>query len=112
MAEILVLAQSVHSNDDMKWCQGDITAIHEDGHVYGALEGLPRLWKIKIPGATVEECRAYTAAVFDQDGNMTKLRGRRLDYNTLPTPIKNTLDSTGEITVTKAQADAYVAQKA
>lgn len=106
--ELLVLAINTGDTTGTSWTRGDVIANQVDGFAWSAKEGLPLFWKIKIGGVTVAQCEAYLDAVADVNGNVTKLRGKRLDYNSLSTPLKNTLNSTGVLTVTKTQADNYV----
>lgn len=107
MAELLIVAFG-DGVSDTQWTRGHVVTVQPDGHPWTVKEGLPTFYKILIPGATVAECWGYLDAVTNADGTTAKLRGKKLDYNSLSTPLKNQLNRDGYLTVTKAQADAYI----
>ena len=109
MAEILIKAIDDGLGNTATWSQGCVVAVMPDGHPWGTKEGLPLFWRVIVAGATVEECLAYAQPVTDPEtGAILDTSFKRLRYNTLSTPIKRQLDNEGLLTVTKAQADAYL----
>ena len=106
--ELLVLAINTGDTNGTSWTRGDIITNQADGFAWSAKETLPIFWKIKVTDATVAQCWAYLDVITDATGGVVRLRAKRLDYNSLSTPLKNTLNSTGVLTVTKTQAENYV----
>jgi hypothetical protein len=93
--------------------------VMEDGHSWGLEEGLPKFVVVKIPGVTADKARSFIDVQltddaglpsFGIDGKRAAFRRREWDVNwtTLPTGIKNTLLTTGEVTVTVAQIRAFL----
>lgn len=93
-------------------------AVREDGHVWGAKEGLPNFVKVKIPGVaavTVEELISEqledgTGADYFENGERATYRRRRwrVLVSDIPAQIRQTLLTTGEVTVTPAQIRNYI----
>lgn len=111
MAELLVKAVSATHSDpvtDARGCYkvGDPVLVMPDGHPWGAEEGLPKFWIVKVPGATVAQLADYVVSVWN-------IRRCRWFVNTalIPTNVRNTLTSTGTITVTLAQVQSYLTDK-
>ena len=70
MCEILVKAISATHTDPIKdrrgcYKQFDPVVVMPDGHVWGAEEGLPKFWIVKIPGLAVETARRWIASWMD-----------------------------------------------
>jgi hypothetical protein len=112
VAEILVMAVSnTHpTQDDLCYKQGDPVLVTDNGHPWGALEGLPNFWIIKIPDATIAEVEAYCEVWYDGQ-TIIKRRRYLLDELKMPAHIRNELESTGMLTGTKAQLDAFMTDK-
>lgn len=102
---------ATHPTQDA-WCykQGDPVLVMENGWPWGVLEGLPNFWIIKIPDATIAEVEVYTEMWLD---GTTVIKRRRwlLDELKMPAHIRNELESTGMLTGTKAQLDAFMTDK-
>jgi len=118
MAELLVLAFETFNTDPqqdlMAYKLGHIIDIKEDGHVWGTQEKLPKFWIIKVPGMAVADAQEYLKMLQDfTDLNNVKTIGIRkwkLDYNLLPAAAKNTLNSTGIVSVNKTTVLNYLSR--
>jgi hypothetical protein len=93
--------------------------VMEDGHTWGAEETLPKFVVVKIPGVTADKARSFIDVQLDDDAGGLNLtaQGQRqafrrrewgVNWATLPAGIKNTLLTTGEVTVTVAQIRAFL----
>jgi hypothetical protein len=115
MAEILVKAISTTHPTQDHWCYklGDPVVVMDNDHPWGALEGLPNFWIIKIPDATIAEVQHYIDMLYDQPTDLTPSKRRRwyLDNVKVPQHIWNELESTGTLTGTKAQLDNFMTDK-
>ena len=122
MAELLVKAvDAIHPDPDKdaRGCykRGDPVVVQEDGHVWGAREGLPRFVIIKIPGVPADRLRAFLEpdeAVDEFSGErLPRIRRRwRALVDDLPAQFKRSLRDTGTVTVTWTQVRSYVQDKA
>lgn len=109
MAKILMLAFDTYGPDDeadrFAWKIGHIIDVKPDTHTWGASEGLPKFWRINLPGISVDQVKKFLAYKFDYtnvgDPIQIGIREWKLDANSLPVATLNTLKNTGEITVTK-----------
>lgn len=84
---------------------GDPVVVMPDGHPWGAAEGLPTFWIVKVTGMTVDEGRAFLAA------SPLVRRTHRLDTASIPGAILAILNATGVVTVTRTQALAALKVK-
>jgi len=113
MAELLVKAISASHMDPLKdltcYKAGDPVVVQPDGHVWGAEEGLPRFWIIKVPSVTVAQALAYLERSPDRTDRLRRLW--RLNVSSLPGNVRNQLQNTGTITVTPAQIAGYMERK-
>lgn len=111
--EILVKAISATHADPAKdlacYKAGDPVVVQPDGHVWGAEEGLPRFWVVKVPSVTVAQALAYLERNPDWTDRLRRLW--RLNVSSLPGNVRNQLQNTGTITVTPAQIAAYMERK-
>lgn len=96
-----------------------IVGVQPDGHVWGSKETLPDFVIVKIPGVAVvaaEELLAHQVEddagvpTLDADGKPVVFRRRRWRavVDSIPNAIKNTLLTTGQVTVTKTQIKNYL----
>lgn len=90
---------------------GYVVAIKPDDHVWGPPETYPPFWKINITGMSVEDAEFYRESIYDtsnpDDPVETGFRKRKFNPDSLPPPIRNTLNRDGEITVTAQQVIDY-----
>lgn len=115
MAEFLVAARDLDSG----YKQGDPITAQADGHPWGAGEGLPDFWVVKVPSidlataATVIEELFETAIPGDEEfdaldpGDRKIKRHRRRVrgfLNELPPPRRDDLLTTGVTTLSLGQA--------
>ena len=111
MCEILVKAvDHVHPDPEKDrrgaYKQGMFVLAKPDGHSWGFEEGLPKFWKIKIPGVAVADIESYCQAeILGEEVYRRREWGVR--YSKLPKPLQKKLDENGEITVTIGQFSAY-----
>lgn len=124
MAEILIKARNATHPDpevDRRGCykRGDPVVVHEDGHVWGAKEGLPNFVVVKIPGVAASKVRALMESqteddagtpLQDENGAPRAFRRRRwrVLVDNIPSAIRNQLLTTGSVTVTPTQVRNYV----
>lgn len=124
MAEILIKARNATHPDpeiDRVGCykRGDPVVVRDDGHVWGAKEGLPNFVVVKIPGVAASRIEALIQAqteddagspVQDENGAPRAFRRRRwrVLVDNIPAAIRNQLLTTGSVTVTPAQVRNYV----
>jgi hypothetical protein len=109
MAEILIKAiDYTHSDPDKdrrgSYKKGMPVVIFEDGHLWGAEEGLPKFVIIKIPGVSVNTVQKYINpqldTVADASGNFPIYCRRlwRIRWEDLPTGAKTKL-ADGELII-------------
>lgn len=128
MCEILIFAGNNTHVDPEKdrrgcWKRGYPVVVKEDGHQWGAEEGLPKFVLIKIPGIPAVKAEALLyPQVVDDAGIPTyenavgafplraiyRRREWRLSWQSLPSGIQNTLSTVGNITVTVSQIRNYL----
>lgn len=124
MAEILIKARNATNPDpevDRQGCykRGDPVVVREDGHVWGAKEGLPNFVVVKIPGVAAAKIEALLEAQTEDDaGNplqdetglprVFRRRRWRVLVDGVPSTIRNKLLTTGSVTVTPTQVRNYV----
>jgi hypothetical protein len=83
--------------------RGDPVAVMPDGHVWGRMERLPWFFVVKIPGLGVEAAKKYLGSWDEGTGRDRKtlqMRLYRLAVDSLPTNVKNALQSTGVASLT------------
>lgn len=111
MAEILIKAVAPNQPDAAKlarcYAVGDPVVVMPDGHEWGAAEGLPTFWIVKVPGVSVETASAY----LERAQAAARRREWNLDPTDLPVGVRDTLLTTGVITVTPAQVVNFVKRK-
>ena len=128
MCEILIFAgNNTHADPDTDrrgcWKRGYPVVVKEDGHPWGAEERLPKFVVVKIPGMPAAKAEAFLEPQMVDDAgvpvyeNVVEAQPRwgiyrrkawRIAWASLPAGIKNTLQTTGEITVTVAQIRNYL----
>ena len=131
MAELLIKAINASHPDPVKdrrgcYKRGDIVVVMPDGHEWGAKEGLPNFFKVKIPGVEVSRLDALREEQDDDDaGNpvyedgtliladgpirkVFRRRRWRLMVASIPATLRNKILNTGEATVTPAQIRNYI----
>ena len=116
MAELLVKAVDATHGDpakDARGCykRGDPVVVMPDGHTWGALEGLPKFWVVKVPGATVAQLEQYVEALTDAQGATVRRRAWFGDTTKLSGAVRNQLTNTGTITVTLTQVQNFLTKK-
>lgn len=128
MCEILVFAGNNTHADPVKdrrgcWKRGYPVVVKEDGHEWGAEEGLPKFVVVKIPGVPAAKAQAFLEPQMVDDAgvptyeNFIEAEPRRalfrrkvwrVKWADLPAGIRNTLQTTGEVTVTVQQIRNYL----
>ena len=97
--------------DKLCWKRGDPVVVMEDGHEWGAEEGLPKFWIVKIPGVSVAAATKYVDHVYEMVADTSVLKRKRL-FNVLvddvPNWIKTAIRDTGEVTVTFQQIRNFI----
>lgn len=102
------------SAKDRRGCYklGDPVVVMPDGHEWGAEEGLPKFYIVKIPGLAVETAKKWIQHWEDTTDpakpTIVQRRLYRLKVADIPTTIRKTLQQTGQVTVTLAQIRNYV----
>lgn len=90
----------------------DPVVVMPNGHTWGAEEGLPKFWIVKIPGMAVETARRWVELWWDtadpEKPSIVQRRLHRLDRTKIPATVLNTLNTTGVITVTAKNAQRYM----
>lgn len=124
MAEILIFAgNNTHPNPEKDrrgcWKRGMPVCVKPDGHTWGREETLPKFVIVKIPGVPVAKAEAFLETQFVNDSGVANLgadgrpttyrrRAWEVAWNSLPAGIRNTLQTTGVITVSVAQIRNYL----
>jgi len=109
-AEILVMAHdNTHASPTIdrsgSYKRGYPVVVFEDGHGWGAGEGLPDFVIIKIPTISADKVKKYIAPYFsstpDAEGNYPIYQRRlwQIQWNSLPTAAKNKLSTTGQLII-------------
>lgn len=120
MCEILIKAIDTSHVDPLKdrigcYKRGDIVGVEEDGYEWGACERLPKFYLVKIPGLSVVIARKYERMEMESDDpdNKTVYRRRKfhIPVDAVPAGIRNTLQTTGQVTVTVNQISLYLINK-
>lgn len=127
MAELLIVARDVRHADpekDRRGCykRGDVVVVEEDGHAWGAKEGLPRFVRLRITGAGKALAERLTEIddeddagnpVTDEKGERQMYRRRRwnVDIAALPAATRNALASTGVASISRALVRARLRRK-
>jgi hypothetical protein len=96
MCEILVKATDAHGDGTFK--RGFPVVVVPDGHTWGAREGLPTFYVIKIPTLPVAEAHKYVER-WTEGELLASQREWTIDVDLLPTAVLNTLVTTGTITI-------------
>lgn len=128
MCEILIFAGNNTHVDPEKdrrgcWKRGYPVVVKEDGHEWGAEEGLPKFIVVKIPGVPAAKAEAFLEPQDVDDAGLPyyanlieavprraiyRRKAWRVAWTSLPAGISNTLQTTGEITVSVAQIRNYL----
>jgi hypothetical protein len=128
MCEILIFAGNNTHPDPVKdrrgcWKRGYPVMVKEDGEQWGAAEGLPKFVIIKIPGVPAKKAEAFLDVQMEDDAGVPvyenvievplrrgvyRRKAWRVVWASLPQGIQDTLQSTGEITVTVNQIRNYL----
>jgi hypothetical protein len=125
MAELLIKAISAAHADPVKdargcYKQGDVAAIFDNGHEWGAEEGLPKFWIIKLPNITVAEAyqlevmiSMYDTPAPTPDSTVLRRRTAFFDVSLLNGGQRNTLFNTGMLTLLAnfTQAQKFITYK-
>lgn len=90
---------------------GDPVVVRPDGWQWGAAEGLPLFWVVKVPGATVAQLEQYVEALSNADGTVNRRRSWSIDTAKMPGNIRNQLNTTGVITITLTQVQNFLTKK-
>lgn len=119
MAEIAVAAQDLPTG----YKKGDPISVLPFGADRGILDTLPNIWWINIPDATIAELAPWFIGLYSdaQPGDpefdnpdladrriWRHRRGFRFMADELPAFIENTLEATGEIVLSRAQASPFL----
>ncbi len=126
MCELLVKARNAQHDDpekDRRGCYkvGHIVCVMDDGHEWGREETLPNFVVIKIPGLSASVVQDLIEPQMEDDAGTTltddsgaprvfRRRRWRIRVADVPAKIRNTLLTTGEVTVTRAQIRNYVSR--
>lgn len=118
MCEILIFAgNNTHPNPEKDrrgcWKRGYPVVVKEDGHPWGVEERLPKFVVVKIPGVPAAKAAAFLEAQLVDDAGapftgIFRRRAWQVAWLALPAGIRNTLQTTGKITVTVAQIRNYL----
>ncbi len=126
MAEILIKARDATHPDpevDRQGCYkaGDVVVVREDGHVWGAKEGLPNFRVLKIPGVPAAQIEDLIAEqTEDDDGNPLtdengprtfRRRAWRVDFDRLPAAARNAMTNAGVATAAPGLIRAALRRK-
>lgn len=116
MAELLILAFDTSNKDAaldvFAYKKGHVISVKPDGHKWGKEECLPKFYIVKLPKVSVADVQKYLDAQMDTLGSATEkiaIRRYQVDVGTIPTAIKNTLETDGVISISKlSDFEAYV----
>lgn len=128
MCEILIFAGNNTHPDPEKdrrgsWKLGYAVVVKEDGHEWGAEEGLPKFVVVKIPGVPAAKAEAFLEPQMVDDAGVPvyenvivaqpiraiyRRKAWRVAWASLPAGVQNILQTTGAITVTVAQIRNYL----
>lgn len=123
MAEFVIFAKDNTHPDAWKdaagcYKRGDIVEVMPDGHKRGSKVTLPKFLYLKVPGLDAKRARKYLEEHKEQilGGNapiarIARRRKYRLRVDDLPGPIRGELLTTGEVTLTWAQARDFLRDK-
>lgn len=124
--ELLVKRQANYVNSDPVkneagvYQRGDIVVIMSDGHSWGKEEHPltttytpPKFFIVRVLDKTVEQAQKYLASRFnDIDPDMLKTRRLyQLLADDVPQWVKNSIQATGEVTVTWSQIKNFIRNK-
>ena len=107
MAELLVVAANrpVPAGPG-RWLRGHVVNVMEDGHAWGAEEGLPKFVIVKVPNIDAEDVEHFIEVNLDGLGALVRRRNWFFDRDKLTANQLNELQTTGEITLTRVQIKA------
>lgn len=117
MAEVLMLAFDTINPDPnldlFAYKMGHVIDIKPDGYNWSPGERTKeKFWIIKVPSMTEEEVQDFISSKFDftdlANVKQIGIRKWKLDINSVPAAIRNTVLSTGTITVTKSAIQNYM----
>ena len=118
MAEFLIAAQDMPTG----YKRGDPIAVKPDGWGWGRREGLPNFWVIAVAGVVVANAEPYVRELWEpaisgdpefespdvEDRRIQRHRRRmRIIWGEMPGAWITTIESTGRLELTKAQAKPY-----
>jgi hypothetical protein len=104
MAEILVKAVDATNSNPTKdlrgcWKQGMPVVVMNDGHEWGAEEGLPKFIILKIPLIPKNNVLKYIERYNDVGGFAVRPRRWQIRWADLPAAARNKLTSEGELII-------------
>lgn len=116
MAELLIKAIDATHSDPVKdkagcYKRGDIVDVRPDGFEWGREEGLPTFVKVKIPGLAVSTIKQFMESEMGDLETTVRRRKWNVLVDNIPVQIKQTLQTTGEVTVTLTQVRNYIKNK-
>lgn len=124
MAEVLIALQSTSHPDpaiDRRgcWKAGMPVAVAPDGHEWGAREGLPRFFVVRLPGIEVDQIRGYVQEEYDPEdyqptsnrvtGEARVIRRRewQVMLDEVSGPMRDLILATGSITIGPPEAGGH-----
>lgn len=126
MAELLIKARDATHPDpevDRSSCYktGDVVVVREDGHEWGAKEGLPNFRVLKVPGVPAAQIEDLIAAqTEDDDGTPLadengprafRRRAWRVNFDRLPAAARKALTNAGVATAAPGLIRAALRRK-
>jgi hypothetical protein len=109
MAEALVMRPDIvqaNPGHPGNWEPGMIVEVFEDGMVGPGNEQHPRFWVMRLPNITVAEAVDLWQALYDttdpENPVLTRRRGKRVVFASLPQPMQNQINNDNDRDVTSA----------
>ena len=118
MAEFLIATQDRPTG----YKRGDPIRVEEDGHRWGRKEGLPNHWVVAVAGVSVANAEPYVRELWEPaqsgdpefetddlaDRRIQRHRRRmRIIWSEMPAAWITSVEATGRLELTKAQAKPY-----
>ncbi len=110
-AEILFVRDDQAGEEAFTWKRGDPIIVRPEGHRWGTQEdpAARKFFIVTITDKTAAQISSIVEEVpIDAQGNHLRLRTRRLDSSVLPAAVLEQLLTTGRLSMTFAQARAYI----
>lgn len=104
---VLRATDNTHSASDTRWMGGMVIGVFPVGTDVGKSVVLPTFWRITVTGVNLNGTEAAAWLASKATGTF-KRRQYRFDVSKLPAAKRNTLLSTGAVTITKAEGLACV----